>query len=128
MIAKWVLTVVFTVVMMIAAFPILAGEIRRLNLNANNYDMAQKYRIVISNDASQLIAFQIAGKDGGMQRYEVAAGDVATLSDGRSTLYIIEVPTDGAGVVRYELGAGRRYQIYWNRGDNRWDVVELTAR
>ena len=76
---KRALLVAFAVVMLIATFPALAGDIRRLDLNANNYDIGQKYRIVISNAAAQLIDFQIAGKDGGMQKYEVAAGDVATL-------------------------------------------------
>jgi hypothetical protein len=127
-IVKRALLVAFAMSMLMATFPTLAGEIRRLDLNANNYDVAQKYRIVISNAAAQLIDFHIAGKDGGMQKYEVAAGDVATLSDGRSTRYTIEVATDGNGVVRYELSAGRRYQIYWNDPGYRWDVVELTAR
>jgi hypothetical protein len=127
-IVKRALLAAFALSTLIVAFPTLAGEIRRLDLNANNYAVAQKYRIVISNAAAQLIDFHIAGKDGGMQKYEVAAGDVATLSDGRSTSYTIELATDGNGSVRYELSAGRRYQIYWNDPTYRWDLVELTAR
>lgn len=107
----------------------VSAEVRELELKGEGRHLLRPYSFRIENGTGGDIAFYLAADKERLIRQQLGPETMREFSDGKSKKYTIEIPTDDRdNSVRYSLLAGKRYKIYWNEYERRYDLEELVPR
>lgn len=107
----------------------LGAEISQMVITDVPQHLMRPNAFMLYNSASETdIFFYLGAEENKLTEHQLIRNSVQEFSDGESNQYVINIPTSGRDSISYILKAGKRYKIYWNPKDNRWDLVELTSQ
>lgn len=93
------------------------------------FQMINKNALVIINNSSSKINYELKRHvESAWQPYSIEGGTKITykLKSGENlNIRLCTGKNGGRECVSYLLERTKRYQVYWNRTNNRWDVTEI---
>jgi len=103
----------------------VAAEVKELEQAGGLHYLIPPYSFTLHNDARQDINIYLGTEQSNLTKQTLQRDVMKPFSDGKSTQYTIEIPTQGRERVKYRLSAGKRYRIFWNDENQRWDIETL---
>ena len=101
-----------TAVLLLAALPAAAQE--------NGTGAPGAGEVYVENTAPQPLTFGLSPDNASWERFTLAPDQVAVYGGGPD--WYILILTEGVEL-RYRLNDAGSYRLYWNEGDERWDMM-----
>ena len=106
----------------------VAADIEEHQLGEEINALVRPGAFSLHNDSPQKIVFFLSSQTNDRIKKSLAGNQTIEFSDGESSQYEIVLPTAHKSPVKYVISAQRRYAIYWNAKEERWDMFEIMAK
>lgn len=108
-----------------------AAELSATEVSNSLGHLIRPKSFTLFNSADNDLTFYLTSKHLDRTEFRLRQNSNKEFSDSSSTQYLIEVPTsvqNRTQSVRYSLSSGKRYKLYWNYSQARWDISEMDFR